>query len=102
MRTPAVILLCFIVGGLTGAAGYYVADRSRAREIARLTEERDFGAVRERELRGQLEEALTARATLAQEAQRLQADLAERLKRLETIADQLASEEKLRQEGRGE
>jgi hypothetical protein len=102
MRTPGVILALVVVGALTGAAGYYVADRSRAAEIVRLTQERDNGFIRERELQGQLEDALAARAELAQETQRLQENLSERLKRLEAIADQLASEEKSRQEGRGE
>jgi tRNA A37 N6-isopentenylltransferase MiaA len=85
-----------------GVAGYYTADRIRATEIAHLTQERDNSLVRERELKRQLEDALAARAALAAEAQRLQENLSQRLKRLEEIANQLASEEKQRQEGRGE
>jgi hypothetical protein len=46
--------------------------------------------VRERELRAQLQEALAARAALAQEAQHLQEDLLERLRRLEETAAKLA------------
>lgn len=102
MRTPSVILAFVFVCAVAGAVGYYIADRSRTGELVRVTKERDNGFIREHELRAQLEEALAARAALAQEAQRLQDNLSERLKRLEAIADQLASEEKLRQEGKGE
>jgi hypothetical protein len=102
MRTSGFIFSLIVVGVLAGAVGYYIANRSWAAEAVRLTQERDSGLIRERELRGQLEEALTARATFAQEAQRLQENLTERLKRLEAIADRLVSEEKSRQEGKGE
>jgi hypothetical protein len=102
MRTPGVILTCILASAVAGAAGYFIADRSRTEDLVRLTEERDTGFIRERELRAQLEEALAAHAALAQEAQRLQENLSERIQRLEAIADQLASEEKLRQEDKGE
>jgi hypothetical protein len=102
MRTPGVILTFVLVSVVAGAVGYSIADRSRTVELVRMTAERDNGFIRERELRAQLEEALAARAALAEEAQQLQANLSERIQRLEVIADQLASEEKLRQEGKGE
>jgi hypothetical protein len=102
MRTPGVIVTFVFVSAVAGAVGYAIADRSRTAELVRMTAERDNGFIRERELQAQLEEALAARAALAQEAQQLQANLSERIQRLEAIADQLASEEKLRQEGKGE
>lgn len=102
MRTFGVVLSLIIAGPLSGAAGYYIANRGCVEEIARLTQERDHGFVRERELRGQFEAALAERAAFAQEAQRLQEDLSERLKRLETIADQLAPEGNRHQEHREE
>ncbi|MBI3303687.1 MAG: hypothetical protein HYZ72_16605 [Deltaproteobacteria bacterium] len=90
MRAPAVLLNVFIACALGGAVGYSVANKARNEEIARLRQERDSGLVREHELRAQLQEALAARAALAQEAQRLQQDLMERLHRLEETAAKLA------------
>lgn len=101
MRALGVMLSFAIVGVFTGAAGYYTADRIRVEEVTRLTQERDNGFIRERELRGQLENALAERAALAQEALRLQANLSERLQRLESLAEQLASEEKKQSESGG-
>jgi hypothetical protein len=75
---------------LGAAVGYSVTNRLRTQEIVRLRQERDNGLVRERELRAQLEEALAARAALAQEAKHLQEDLMERLRRLEDAASRLA------------
>jgi uncharacterized protein HemX len=102
MQAPGVLVCVVVACAIGGAAGYYLADRGRATEIAQLAQERDRSLVRERELKAQLEDALAARAALAEEAQRLQENLSQRLKRLEEIANQLASEEKQRQEGRGE
>jgi hypothetical protein len=83
------VLLCVIIAGVVGGlGGDYLAVRRCNEESARLTRERDLGLLRERELRGQLEEALAARAALAQEVQQLQLNLSERLKRLEEIAAQ--------------
>jgi septal ring factor EnvC (AmiA/AmiB activator) len=97
------VLVCVVSACVIGCVvGYYTADRIRAAEIAQLTQERDDSLVRERELQRQLEDAIAARAALAAEAHRLQENLSQRLKRLEEIANQLASEEKQRQEGRGE
>jgi predicted nucleic acid-binding Zn-ribbon protein len=73
-----------------GVVGYSLANRTNSQEIARLQQERDKGLVREREWRAQLQEALAARAALAQEAQHLQEDLLERLRRLEEAAAKLA------------
>jgi hypothetical protein len=86
MRMWGVFLCVIIAGVLGGLGGDYLAVRRCNEESARLTQERDLGLVRERELRGQLEEALAARAALAQEVQQLQLNLSERLKRLEEIA----------------
>ncbi|MGE0683232.1 MAG: hypothetical protein AB7P69_20325 [Candidatus Binatia bacterium] len=81
------VLLCVIIAGVAGGlGGDYWAARRCNKESARLTQERDLSLLRERELRGQLEEALAARAALAQEVQQLQLNLSERLKRLEEIA----------------
>jgi hypothetical protein len=93
------ILTACLVGSV---GGYYVADHLRAEEIARLTQDRDSSFIREHELKAQLTDALAARAALAHEAQQLQENLSERLKRLEDVANQLTSEDKQRQEGRGE
>jgi hypothetical protein len=75
-----------IAGAAGGLGGDYLAVRRCNEETARLTQERDLSLLRERELRGQLEEALAARAALAREVQQLQLNLSERLKRLEEIA----------------
>ncbi|MBI3797089.1 MAG: hypothetical protein HY268_08990 [Deltaproteobacteria bacterium] len=82
----SIIVACAVGGGV----GYSLANKANSQEIAHLQHERDTGLVRERELRAQLQEALTARAALAQEAQRLQDDLLERLRRLEETAAKLA------------
>lgn len=93
------MLAACLVGSI---GGYYVADHQGAEEIAHLTQERDSSLIREHELKAQLTDALAARAALAQEAQQLQENLSERLKRLEDVANRLTSEDKQRQEGRGE
>ena len=90
MRAPAVLLNVIIACTLGGVAGYGLASRASSQEIARLQQEQDNGLIRERELRAQLQEALAARAALAQETQRLQEDLQERLRRLEEAAAKLA------------
>ena len=90
MRAPAVLLSVMVACAAGGVTGYGLANRANSQEIARLQQERDAGLVRERELRAQLQEALAARATLAQEAQHLQEDLLERLRRLEEAAAKLA------------
>ena len=94
MRAPTVLLSVLVACALGGVAGYSVASRTKNQEIARLQQERDEGVVRERELRAQLQEALAARAALAQEAQRLQDDLLERLRRLEEAASKLVPPDK--------
>jgi uncharacterized protein HemX len=90
MRAPSVLLNVLIACALGGVAGYGLANRASSQEIAKLRQERDNGLIREQELRAQLEEALAARATLAQEAKHLQEDLQERLRRLEEAAAKLA------------
>jgi hypothetical protein len=95
------VLLCVIIAVVAGGlGGDYLAVRRCNEETARLTQERDLSLLRERELRGQLEEALAARAALAQEVQQLQLNLSERLKRLEEIVVQrspsIPDEESLR------
>ena len=102
MRVVGVVLCMLAAGAIGGVGGYYVADRLRVEEIDRLTQERDGSFMRERELKSQLADALAARAALAQEARQLQENLSERLKRMEDVANQLTSEDKQRQEGRGE
>jgi hypothetical protein len=94
MRAPAILLsivLAFLVGGIVG---YSLANRARGQEIVQLQHEYSRGLVRERELQAQLQEALEARAALAQETRRLQENLAERLRRLEEAAAKLAPAEK--------
>ena len=86
MRMWGVLLCLIIVGVLGGLGGDYLAVRRCNEETARLTHERDLSLLRERELRGQVEEAFAARAVLSQEVQQLQLNLSERLKRLEEIA----------------
>lgn len=81
------IVIACAVGG---AVGYSLANKANSQQIAQLQRERDNGLVRERELQAQLQEAVAARAALAQEAQRLQEDLLERLRRLEDTAAKLA------------
>jgi uncharacterized protein involved in exopolysaccharide biosynthesis len=90
MRAPAVLLNVFVACALGGVVGYQLSQRASSQEIARLQQERDNGLIRERELRARLEETLAARAALAQEAQQLQQDLQERLRRLEEAAAKLA------------
>src|SRR5712691_7705546 len=90
MRAPAVLLNVIVAAVLGGVVGYRIANQTDAREIAQLQQERDRSLIRERELRAQLQEALAARATLAQEMQRVQDDLLERLRRLEDAASKLA------------
>jgi len=94
MRAPTVLLSVLVACAVGGVAGYSVASRTKNQEIARLRQERDEGVVRERELGAQLQEALAARAALAQEAQRLQDDLLERLRRLEEAASKLVPPDK--------
>jgi len=91
MRAPAVLLNVVIAGFLGGFVGYSVATRTSREEISRLQQTLDLARVREHELQSQLQAAETERATLAAESQRLQANLTERLRRLEEIAAQLAA-----------
>jgi hypothetical protein len=90
MRAPAVLLNVVIAGCIGGFVGYTVAHRASHSAILRVQQERDLILVREHELRSQLQEALTARAVLEEESQRLQTNLTERLHRLEELAGQLA------------
>src|SRR5215470_862816 len=90
MRALAVFLSIVVAGAIGGGIGYSLANKASSQVIAGLQQERDTGLVRERELRAQLQEAMAARAALAQEAQRLQDDLLERLRRLEETAAKLA------------
>jgi hypothetical protein len=90
MRAPAVLLNVAMAGCISGFVGYTVANRASHEVIARVQQERDLVLVREHELRSQLQEALTARAVLEEESQRLQTNLTERLRRLEELAGQLA------------
>ncbi|NOT55821.1 MAG: hypothetical protein HOP18_14575 [Deltaproteobacteria bacterium] len=90
MRAPAVLFNVVMAGCLGGAAGYTVANRASQDIIVQVQQEHDLALVREQELRGQLQEALTARAALEVESQRLQTSLAERLQRLEQLAGELA------------
>jgi hypothetical protein len=99
MRAPAVLVNIVIAGCLGGVAGYTVAHRASHEVIARVQQERDLALVREHELRSQLQEALTARAVLEAESQRLQTNLTERLHRLEELAGQLARQGLARQTG---
>ncbi len=75
------------VGVITGVLGYGIAQtgstQALERELARAKHEQGRYAIRDRELRAQLEDALAAQAALAREHQLLQADLAERVQRLE-------------------
>ncbi len=89
MRAPAVVLNVLLACAVGGVAGYELANKVNSQEIVRLQQERDNGLIRERELRAQLQEVLAARAALTQEAQRLQEDLQERLRRLEEAAAKL-------------
>ena len=102
MQASGVVFCVIIACAIGGWVGYAVTDRIRAEDITQLRLERDKDLIRERELRKQLEEAIAARTALAEEAQHMQADLTERITRLEEIANRLVSEDKLRQEGRGE
>jgi hypothetical protein len=99
MRAPAVLLNVFMAGCIGGFIGYTVANRASHEVIARVQQERDLALVREHELRSQLQEALTARAALEAESQRLQTNLTERLHRLEELAGQLARQGLARQTG---
>ena len=90
MRALAVLLSIVVAGAIGGGIGYGLANKASSQVITQLQQERDGGLVRERELRAQLQEALAARAALAQEAQHLQEDLLERLRRLEETAAKLA------------
>jgi len=90
MRAPAILLNIVMAGCIGGVAGYAMTTRACHEEIARVQQERDHAVVREQELRSQLQEALTARAVLEEESQRLQTNLTERLQRLEELAGQLA------------
>lgn len=84
-------LRLLVVGGLAGILlggilGYGLASYLLGQELERVTHVRDRYAVRERELQAQLQEALTAHATLARDHAHLQRDLAERIRRLEATA----------------
>lgn len=83
--------ICVGFGVITGLAGYGLgyrvvhtnATQALERELTRAKNKHGGYAVRESELRSELENSLTARATLAREHQLLQEDLAERVRRLE-------------------
>lgn len=92
MRAPAVLLSVVMAGCVGGFIGYTVTNRANHEEIVRTQHERNLALVREHELRNQLQNALTARATLEEETQRLQTNLTERLRRLEELAAQLAQQ----------
>lgn len=97
------MLFCAVIAGVAGGGiGYAIANRAHTEEAVQAIQERDGCGIRERELRGQLEEALAARAALIQEKRQLEETFTERIKRLEEIANRLVSEQRLRQEGRGE
>jgi flagellar motility protein MotE (MotC chaperone) len=89
MRAPAVLLNVVIAGALSGFAGYTIAHREGQQAIAALRQEHHAALLREQEVRAQLETALAARAALEQQSQHLQAELNERLRRLEELAAQL-------------
>lgn len=93
MRVPAVFLcvLCSFATG--GVVGYAIAHRTATQELTRLQHEYQRGLVREQELRAQLQDALAQRAALAQESQRLQENVSERLRRLEETAAKLTPPE---------
>ena len=99
MRAPTALLSVVIAGCVGGFIGYTVATRASHETIARVQQERDLALVREHELRSQLQEALTARAALEAESQRLQTNLTERLRRLEELAGQLARQDLTQQTG---
>lgn len=89
MQAPGVLLsvvFAFVAGGIVG---YSLANKTSAQEITRLQQAYSRGVLREHELQAQLQESLAARAALAQETQRLQENLAERLRRLEETAARL-------------
>ncbi len=90
MRAPGVLLSVVFASGISGFVGYTVATRELHSELATLRYEHQSARVREHELRSQLEAALTARATLEQEAQQLQTTLGERLRRLEELVAKLS------------
>lgn len=89
MRAPTLLLWLVFSFAAGGIVGYAIAHRAVTRELTRLQHEYHRGLVREQELRTQLQEALAQRAALAQESQRLQANIAERLRRLEETAAKL-------------
>ena len=84
--------MCVCVGVITSLAGFGLGYRvvhtntaqALERELTRAKHEHGRYAVRERELRSQLEDSLATQAALTREHQLLQADLAERVRRLET------------------
>lgn len=92
MRAPAVLLNVVVAGCLSGFVGYTIASRANHEALLRVQQERDLALVREHELRTQLQEALTSRTALEEESRRLQTNLSERLKRLEELAGQLATQ----------
>jgi hypothetical protein len=79
------------VGVITGLLGYGIGDhvaqtrsiQALEQELARAKHEQGRYAIRDRELRAQLEDTLAAHAALAREHELLQAHLAERVRRLE-------------------
>jgi predicted nucleic acid-binding Zn-ribbon protein len=72
-----------------GVIGYAIAHRTATQELTQLQHEYHRGLVREQELRTQLQDALAQQAALAQESQRLQEHVSERLRRLEEAAAKL-------------
>ncbi|MCS6927447.1 MAG: hypothetical protein NZ578_16275 [Candidatus Binatia bacterium] len=89
MRVPTALLWMTFAFTTGVALGYVIAHRTAAQELTRLQHEYHRGLAREQELRTQLQEALAQRAALAQESQRLQENIAERLRRLEETAAKL-------------
>lgn len=89
MRGPTVLLWMMFSFATGGLVGYVIAHRTATQELTRLQHEYRRGLVREQELRTQLQDALAQRAALAQESQRLQENIAERLRRLEETAAKL-------------
>lgn len=79
------------VGVITGLLGYGIGDhvaqtgsiQALEQELARAKHEQGRYAIRDRELRAQLEDGLAAHAALAREHELLQVHLAERVRRLE-------------------
>lgn len=87
------------IGVITGLLGYSIGDhltQTRSvhgleQELARAKYEQGRYAIRDRELRVQLEDALAAQAALVREHQLLQTHLAERVRRLEAVCPDIST-----------